>query len=446
MTQPHMAEAQRVRDLIVTLGGLLGDVTSHQPAAEVHGVLLDRFDAPDHDSRIDGMEVGRREFIDVWTDLQHGFALPATAWEQVVLPTVVAFSNPQTQKAHLELATSHWLAARNAVDAVPGHRAIIAAAIASGLSATQPAVPDEPPARFIATPLRVASATAATGMTQVDSGQPRLRWARHVLVPVAGATVATVAALLLHKTVPGGEQDRPLVMATSMPSPHGSTGVMVNPSAKPSPLPTALPSSRLKLSSAITTLPTPSPVWSGPGPATPPSSPLALTAVAANEASVSLTWSAPAHSGTGGTAYYSIQRDGKASGWTRQTSVTITNLAPGTRYTFVVIAHNAAGQPSKPSNSVTVVTATPPPPVEPTASPSEPEPEPPSPSPEAIPPSSLGGQSRRRRLRAGARELPRHRGTTGRRVRRSATARTRDRSRWPVQGTQPRRCPWWLWP
>jgi hypothetical protein len=241
------------------------------------------------------------------------------------------------------------------------------------------------------TPLRAAAtataatAAAATGMTPADSRGSRMRWARRALVPVAVATVATVAALL-HETASDGEQDRPLVMTTSMASPSGSTGVvMVNPSAEPSPLPTTLPASMHIPSPAITSLPVPSPVRGGPGPSTPPSAPLGLRAVAANQDSVSLTWSPPAHSGTGGTAYYRIQRDGKAAGWTRQTSVTITKLAPGTRYTFVVIAYNAAGQPSKRSNSVTVVTATPPP-VEPPPSPSEPAPEPASPSPQPSPP------------------------------------------------------------
>ena len=168
MAQPHPAQAQRARDLVVQLGQLLADITAGRPTAAVHQHLLDKFDAAVHDYRIDAMEVGRQEFAATWDALRQGLALPATAWEQVVLPTVVGFSNTQKLKIHLELATSYWLAARAAVDAVPDYPAAVAAlatVAATGpgerpVLASRPAAQVRPP---------TADAVAAVGRPPVGA-------------------------------------------------------------------------------------------------------------------------------------------------------------------------------------------------------------------------------------------------------------------------------------
>ncbi|MFD0593032.1 hypothetical protein ACFQZ4_11170 [Catellatospora coxensis] len=127
MAQPDPGQAAQARKLVVQLGQLLTDITAGRPAAKVHQQLLDQFDAAVHDYRIDAMQLGAQEFADTWHALQYGLDLPVDAWEQIVLPTVVGFSGIQKLKIHLELATSYWLAARAAVDAVPGYAAAAAA-------------------------------------------------------------------------------------------------------------------------------------------------------------------------------------------------------------------------------------------------------------------------------------------------------------------------------
>ena len=104
---------------------------------------------------------------------------------------------------------------------------------------------------------------------------------------------------------------------------------------------------------------------------TPPTAPPSLTATGTDFTSVSLSWGASADNV--GVTGYTVLRNGTAvatlSGTT--TSYTDTGLAPGTAYTYQVMASDAAGNVSQPSNTLPVSTqadTTPPtPPGTPTA-------------------------------------------------------------------------------
>ncbi|WP_155375419.1 fibronectin type III domain-containing protein [Catellatospora vulcania] len=392
MAQPHPAQAQRARDLVVQLGQLLADITAGRPTAAVHQHLLDKFDAAVHDYRIDAMEVGRTEFAATWDALRQGLALPASAWEQVVLPTVVGFSNTQKLKIHLELATSYWLAARAAVDAVPDYPAAVAALATAETPATGPtertALASRPAAQVrppTADPVPVATPQA------VEADRPRTGPDRRVLVAIAVAVLATITVMLVLIIRPAGN-DQPVSMNDGLPSPMLSAGMMADESGQPVTLPTAPPTASPLPSPMITNLPTPAPSWTPPAPATTgpgapppppkpvaPSAPTHLVAVAADEHNVWLAWSPPANGGSGGVSYYRILQNGQFIGWTPNTSATVTGLAPGTSYTFVIIASNAAGLQSGPSNQITAMTASPPPPPSPSPAPPSPTQGPPSP-------------------------------------------------------------------
>lgn len=398
MTQPDPGQAAHARKLVVQLGQLLTDITAGRPADRVHQHLLDQFDAAVHDYRIDAMQLGRQEFAATWHALQYGLDLPAAAWEQVVLPTVVAFSGIQKLKMHLELATSYWLAARAAVDAVPDYPAAAAAlpdpsttddALPAVTADTAPAQPGTPRHPWAAEP-----ATTPTAYTVADR-PARTGPDRRVLVAVAVAVLATVTVMLVFIIRPTGD-DTPAAMRQGLPSPMLSAGVMADESGPPVTLPTTPPSASPQPSPMITSEPTPAPSWTPPTPATtkpgtpappppvPPSAPRHLIAVAADEHNIWLSWSAPVNGGSGGVAYYRINRDGQPIGWTRATSVTVTGLVPGNAYRFTVIAVNAAGRQSGPSNQITAMTAspspTPPPPSPSTAPPSPTDPPAPTPS------------------------------------------------------------------
>lgn len=393
--QPQSAQVANARRLIIELGQLLTDITAGQDVAVVHQRLLDLFDAAEHDGRVDAMEVGRREFAHVWSALRHGSALPVAAWEGVVLPTVVAFSSARTVKIHLELATTYWLAARAAVDAVPDYPAAVATLAAPEPAATSHAAPPEAmwPA---AAPLRpsvgggVVDPAPAAGAGRARTGPDR-----RVLVAVAVAVLATVTVMLVLLNRPAGDD---LAVSGATASPSLSSGMMTSDVGPPAVLPTTPPTASPQPSPIITAAPMPAPSWTPPAPPTtspgappppppppvPPSAPTRLTAVAADEHNIWLSWSPPADGGSGGVAFYRVQRDGRFLGWTSDTSVTITGLEPGTSYTFVVYARNAAGLQSGPSNKITATTASrPSPPPSPPSSPSAPAPssaEPPPPS------------------------------------------------------------------
>ncbi|GAA2400069.1 hypothetical protein Cme02nite_65440 [Catellatospora methionotrophica] len=388
MAQPWPAEAQNARTLIMTLGVTLDDVVNGRSSLEVHHALMDAFDAPHDDSRIDGVEVGRDEFTQVWTGIQQGFALPGTAWQRIVLPTVITFSTPNTQKIHLELATAQWLAARAATDAVPGYAEIA--------GTRGPSAPPAPGDDAITSPQATPDYTVKLDADPVPPVKPRQgvpstrrrAWALASVISVAAVAVLA----LVYRTSQGPS-------AAGPPAPSSSTeaAVVVGSSTQPSALPTVLPSAT-QPPPAITDQPPPQPVTVGPA-SSPPSAPQDLTAMAATQNSVTLTWSPPADPGTAGVAYYRIMQDGADAGWTRSPAATIMNLTAGTRYIFVVVAHNAAGRQSPPSRAVTVITAGPPVSVPPTDDPpSPPGTSPPSPSPPVVLPgtdvTALGGTVR----------------------------------------------------
>ncbi|WP_155367991.1 fibronectin type III domain-containing protein [Catellatospora vulcania] len=370
------------------MGQLLADVTAGQDAADVHQRLLDRFDATDHDRRVEAMELGRHEFTDMWNALRHGRDLPPTAWERVVLPTVVAFGNPQTEKIHLELATAYWLAARAAVDAVPDFSRAVAEMAAAEAATQVQAGPQASPAASVR-PATAVEVTFATAMpTAARARSARSRPGRRVLIAVAVGvlTTVTVTVLLLH----GPTVDTPVAAEAALPSPD-PTSVTTTGGPVPPMLPTTPPSASPQPSPIITGAPMPSPVWSPPTastttPGAAPSAPRQLIAVAADAHNIWLSWSAPAAGGSGGVAFYRIQRDGQFIGWTSDTSVTVTDLTPATTYTFAVVARNGAGLQSGPSNQITVTTAPTPPQPSPTAAPSSADTT--SPAPSLSPPPS----------------------------------------------------------
>ncbi|RKE06555.1 fibronectin type III domain-containing protein [Catellatospora citrea] len=402
MAQPHPGQAAQARKLVIQLGQLLTDVTAGRPVAKVHQHLLDQFDAAVHDYRIDAMEVGQQEFAETWHALQYGLALPVGTWDQIVLPTVVGFSSAQKLKMHLELATSYWLAARAAVDAVPDYPAAVAELAAPEAFTTDhtlPVVPPAPAPTQPSTPLRPSTAEAAPTDAPPSDTAPSPTAERpaptgpdrRVLVAVAVAVLATVTVMLVLIIRPTGD-GQPVSLQDGLPSPILSAGVMADESGQPVTLPTAPPSTSPEPAPMITNEPLPKPSWTPPAPPTTkpgtttpppappvaPSAPTRLTAVAAVEHKIWLSWSAPATGGSGGVAYYRILRDGQFIGWTRDTSATVADLAPGTSYVFVVIAVNAAGLQSGPSNQITTMTASPSP--LPAPSPTNPASPPPSPS------------------------------------------------------------------
>ncbi|MEE4544145.1 discoidin domain-containing protein [Streptomyces sp. V4-01] len=100
------------------------------------------------------------------------------------------------------------------------------------------------------------------------------------------------------------------------------------------------------------------PVVSGGGDTTPPTAPANLHATAHTSSSVSLAWNA-ATDNVGVTGYRVLRVDGSTStqaGTATGTSLTVTGLAPSTAYTFDVVALDAAGGVSQPSNQVSVTT------------------------------------------------------------------------------------------
>ncbi|MEV5695690.1 discoidin domain-containing protein [Micromonospora globbae] len=97
-------------------------------------------------------------------------------------------------------------------------------------------------------------------------------------------------------------------------------------------------------------------VYAATGSTTPPTPPTGLTVTGRTAASVSLSWNAS----TGGVAGYQVRQGGQTVASVSGTAATVTGLSPATTYTFTVVAVDAAGTPSAPSNAVTVTTDAPP--------------------------------------------------------------------------------------
>ncbi|WP_217554325.1 discoidin domain-containing protein [Streptomyces sp. GbtcB6] len=94
------------------------------------------------------------------------------------------------------------------------------------------------------------------------------------------------------------------------------------------------------------------------GDTTPPAAPGALTVTGHTSNSVSLAWNTSTDN-VGVTGYRVLQVSGSTStqvGTTGAASFTVTGLGAATAYTFDVIAYDAAGNVSQPSNQVTVTT------------------------------------------------------------------------------------------
>ncbi|MGY5046333.1 discoidin domain-containing protein [Streptomyces sp. 900105755] len=94
------------------------------------------------------------------------------------------------------------------------------------------------------------------------------------------------------------------------------------------------------------------------GDTTPPAAPGGLTVTGHTGDSVSLAWNASTDN-VGVTGYRILRVSGSTStqaGTTGATSFTVTGLAASTAYTFAVVALDAAGNVSQPSNQVTVTT------------------------------------------------------------------------------------------
>jgi hypothetical protein len=390
------AAALHARAQVIALGALLAEVTEDLEVHDVHRVVLDRLAAPEHDHRIDGVATDRWDFAADWEALRLGVALPATAWEGMVLPAVVAFSGDQAQKAHLELVTSQWLAARHAVDAVEDYPQVIAALLAGGES--EPAeTPQRPPATEA--PADEVAADVAGPATARRS--PVRRWLLRGFAP-AGAVLAAAATLVIilnsGNAPAGGRGQQPMLQpsgpklsplatpgglpspaTTALPSAAVSASVALPSAQPPSILPPVLPPSAQPVGaqqpapqpSAGQPAPPSAPASPGPSvalPAVPPSPPRALWLVGKTATSVSLAWSPPSNGGTGGVGHYRVLRDGVDVGWTSERTAVISGLSPQTTYRFVVKASNSVGQLSGPSDPVVVTTDALPPPTEPLSS------------------------------------------------------------------------------
>ncbi|SEE11299.1 discoidin domain-containing protein [Streptomyces sp. Ag109_O5-10] len=97
------------------------------------------------------------------------------------------------------------------------------------------------------------------------------------------------------------------------------------------------------------------------GDTTPPAAPGGLTVTGHTGGSVSLAWNASTDN-VGVTGYRILRVSGSTStqaGTTGATPFTVTGLAASTAYTFAVVALDAAGNVSQPSNQVTVTTEPP---------------------------------------------------------------------------------------
>ena len=100
------------------------------------------------------------------------------------------------------------------------------------------------------------------------------------------------------------------------------------------------------------------PVVPNGGDTTPPAAPGGLTATGHTSSSVSLSWNTSTDN-VGVTGYRILQVSGSTStqvGATGSTSFTVSGLGASTAYTFDVVALDAAGNVSQPSNQVTVTT------------------------------------------------------------------------------------------
>jgi hypothetical protein len=323
----------------VKLSELLADLTAGLSAGEIHAVIAARLDSPEDDPRLSSLVADGAQFSAMWTALAQGESLPARAWETVVLPALIAFSGRQTLKADLERATSLWLATQHLDQSASGGQAPVVAGgdarrgIPAGHIGTHPVLTLFP-----------TDDLTAPATTQF--------WPRSlVALALVALTVTAGFWWLDDRSAPSNSspQGPPLGVSqleqqTPSAEPTGAPVGLRTPGT--SPVDPALPS----------TLPPPSPTWSGPGPAVAPTAPTGLTVRETTSTTVGLAWLPPAEPGSGQIAYYRIFRDGADAGWTAETRVVINRLMPGARYAFHVIAYNEAGMASPSSDVVTATT------------------------------------------------------------------------------------------
>ncbi|MFI6325582.1 discoidin domain-containing protein [Nonomuraea sp. NPDC050556] len=91
-----------------------------------------------------------------------------------------------------------------------------------------------------------------------------------------------------------------------------------------------------------------------PGDTQPPTPPTGLAATATTSGSVGLSWTASTDNV--GVTGYDVHRNGSLVGTTASTTYTDTGLTPSTAYTYTIKAHDAAGNVSAASNTITATT------------------------------------------------------------------------------------------
>lgn len=125
---------------------------------------------------------------------------------------------------------------------------------------------------------------------------------------------------------------------------------LVTPTSTPTPAPTPTPIPTSTPTPLFTSTPTPTPV----GDTTPPSVPTALTPTEVSYNYVSLSWNASVDNV--GVAGYWVIRNGTTIGSPYTTFYQDTTVSPSTTYSYQLIASDAAGNNSSPSNTVNVST------------------------------------------------------------------------------------------
>ncbi len=337
------------RDSATKLGALLADVTAGLSAAEIHAAIVARLQQPAEDVRLASLIADEGDFATMWTALAQGEPLPQTAWETVVLPAIVAYSDQQGLKTNLERATSLWLSASEGSQTVP--------------LPPEPADGEVLPVsrhhlEFAAAEMRVGTGPVPTLFPTIDIAErvSKQRWPRS-LIALALVALFTVGGFWWVGGRPASTSQKPIDSPNSTLRPPFSAEPDAAATATPGVLPTPGAGTAPEDPATPSTLPPPPPTWVGPGPAIAPSAPTGLTVKATTSTTVALAWQVPANPGSGEISYYRVFRDGNDSGWTDHTSATIKQLTPGVGYAFHVVAYNTAGAVSAASEVVSVTTA-----------------------------------------------------------------------------------------
>jgi hypothetical protein len=157
--------------------------------------------------------------------------------------------------------------------------------------------------------------------------------------PVSGATITTISVSSSGATVRisfGGAAPAPSPTPTPTPSP----GPTPSPTPSPSPDPTVAPS------------PTPTPTPTPMADSEPPTPPQDLSLAAGRGKKVELSWSASADNV--GVVGYRVFRDGAELATTPTTTITDTLTGKAKSVTYYLVAFDASGNTSPPSESVVI--------------------------------------------------------------------------------------------